>query len=155
MRLAHRGLALDVPHGWDARIYRRREVATEEETTHAVLHAANFALPSDRGDYGSGAVELMGPAHALVVLLEHHPSAVGTALFANRGVPRELTAELFSPHMLQRTIAGQAGTQVFFHDGGRAFCLYVVLGSHRNRARLVPRVNDLLATLEVTTGPAT
>ena len=149
MRLAHRGLALDVPRGWDARIYRRREVATEEETTHAVLHAANFALPDDRGDYGSGAVELMGPAHALVVLLEHHPSAVGTALFANAGVPRRLADEHFSPRQLQRTIAGQAGTQVFFHDQGRAWCLYVVLGSSRNRGRLVPHVNDLLATVEV------
>ena len=149
MRLAHRGLAVDVPRGWDARIYRRREVATEEETTHAVLHAANFALPEDRGDYGSGAVELMGPGHALVVLLEHHPSAAGTPLFANRGVPRSLAPELFSPHRLQRTIAGQAGTQVFFHDSGRAFCLYVVLGAFRNRARLLPGVNDVLATLEV------
>ena len=149
MRLSHRGLALDVPNGWDARIYRRREVSTEEETTHAVLHAGNFALPEDRGDFGSGAVERMGWGHVLVVLLEHHPSAATTPLFANSGVPRRLTPDLFSPHQLQRTIAGQAGTQVFCHDAGRAFCLYVVLGSSRNRARLVPRVNDLLATLEV------
>jgi len=152
MRLSHRGLSVEVPAGWDARIYRRREDVADEATTHAVLHAANFALPEDRGDFGSGAVELMGPQHVLVALLEHHPSAASTALFANEGMPRTLAASLFSPHQLQRTIAGQAGTQVFFHESGRAFCLYVVLGSSRLRAQLLPRVHDVLRQLEITPG---
>jgi len=107
-------------------------------------------MPDDRGDFGSGAVELMGSSHVLVVLLEHGAAAASTALFANKGMPRQLGAELFSPHQLQRTIAGQAGTQVFFHEGGRAFCLYVVLGSSRGRARLIPRVHEVLSQLEVT-----
>lgn len=148
-RLSHRGLAVDLPAGWDGRIYRRA-TGPGDATTHAVLHAANFALPEDRGDYGSNAVERMGSSHLFVALLEFHPDAARTPLFANRGIPRRLRAEMFGPSQLQRTIAGQAGTQVFFHDGGRAFCLYVVLGGARNRAALVPAVNDLLATLRVT-----
>ena len=148
-RLAHRGLSVDVPNGWDARIYRRADAAPDA-TTHAVLHAANFPLPEDRGDYGSNAVERMGASHVLVALLEFDPQAAATPLFANRGIPRRLTGEMFSPHQLQRTIAGQAGTQVFFNEGGRAFCLYVVLGGYRNRGAVVPVVNDLLATLRVT-----
>ncbi len=154
MRLAHRGLRVQVPAGWDARIYRRHEDVVDESKTHAVLHAANFALPDNRGDFGSGAVELMGSDHVLIVLLEHDPAAAATALFANRGMPRRLGAELFSPHQLQRTIAGQAGTQVFFHDGGRAFCLYVVLGSSRHRAQLIPRVHEVLQQLEIEPGTA-
>ena len=152
-RLSARGLTVDVPRGWDARIYRRGD-APEDATTHAVLHAANFALPEDRGDYGSNAVERMGSEHVLVALLEFHPDAGATALFANDGFPRRLTPEMFAPGQLQRTLAGQAGTQVFFREGGRAFCLYVVLGAFRNRARLVPRVNDVLSTLEVSREPA-
>jgi hypothetical protein len=147
-RLSHQGLAVGVPPGWDARIYRRGDAPTGA-TTHAVMHAANFALPEDRGDYGSNAVERMGPSHVLVVLMEFHPDAARTALFANEGMPRRVTAEMFDPRRLQRTISGQAGTQVFFREGGRAFCLYVVLGSSRDRAVLVPLVNDLLATLDV------
>lgn len=149
MRLAHRGLAVEVPRGWDARIFQRAGVDVDA-TEHPVLHAANFALPEDRGDFGSNAVERMGPAHVLVALLEFHPDSASTALFANRGLPRRLTPDLFSPSQLQRTLAGQAGTQVFFNEGGRAFCLYVVLGSHRARAGLVPLVNDLLAAVQIT-----
>ncbi|HVF18918.1 MAG TPA: hypothetical protein VNA14_01575 [Mycobacteriales bacterium] len=151
MKLAHRGLGVDLPPGWDARIYRRAE-RVEEATTHAVLHAANFGLPPDRGDFGSGAVELMGPSHVLVVLLEHHPDAASTPLFANRGMPRRLTPAMFSPHQLQRTIGGQAGTQVFFHEAGRAFCLYVVLGSYLRGPALVPLVNTVLASLAIEPG---
>jgi len=152
MRLAHRGLGVDLPSGWDARIFRRQD-EDPAATTHAVLHAGNFALPDDRGDFGSGAVERMGPGHVLVVLAEHHPDAARTPLFANPGMPRRLTPSMFSPHQLQRTISGQAGTQVFFHEAGRAFCLYVVLGSHLRRTTLVPVVNELLRALEITPGP--
>lgn len=151
MRLAHRGLAVELPPGWDGRIFRRTGIAEDPAaTTHAVLHAANFALPPDRGDFGSGAVERMRASHVLVVLLEHHPDAARTPLFATPGLPRRVTPAMFSPQQLQRTIAGQAGTQVFCHQGDRAFCLYVVLGSYLRRNALVPLVNEVLGGLDVT-----
>ena len=50
---------------------------------------------------------------------------------------------------MQRTIVGMSGAQSFFTEGGRAFCAYVVLGSHRARAALVPEVNRLLAGLRI------
>jgi hypothetical protein len=50
---------------------------------------------------------------------------------------------------LQRLIPGQSGVQRFFSERGRAFCLYVVIGSHSSRRALVEEVNRLLATLEV------
>lgn len=143
-RISSHGLALDVPAGWDARIYRR--AAEAGATTHPVLHAANFPLPSERGDFGSGAVELMGPTHVLVVLIEFHPAAASTATFASQGVPR-LDPAAFDPAGLQRILPGQSGFQRFFSVKGRAFCLYVVLGSHARRALLIPEAERLLAGL--------
>lgn len=149
MRVARHGLAVDPPPGWDVRIYRRA-ADIPGATTHAVLHAANFALPANRGDFGSGAVEVMGPRHVLVVLFEYGADSAGTSLFAKRPRPLAFGPEDFRPNQLQRTIPGQAGTQAFFAENGRAFCLYVVLGSHHNRAGLVPLVNSAVGAIEYT-----
>jgi hypothetical protein len=96
---------------------------------------------------------MMAPEDIFVTLLEHHPESVGTALFAAPRPPLPLTVDRFSPASLQRMLPGQAGTQAFFTAGGRAFCLYVVLGSHFLRARLVPRANGVLSTLTVNSSP--
>ena len=69
-------------------------------------------------------------------------------LFARNGVP-QLSPDEFDPMQMQRTLSGQSGRQIFFNQSGRAFCLYVVLGSHRRRQVLVPLVNEVLATLEI------
>jgi hypothetical protein len=142
MRLAAHGLAVDTPPGWDARIYRRPQSADGEDN-HPIMHAANFALPSERGDYGSGAVDRMRDDDVLVVLIEFDAASTQTALFARRGMPRPQVND-FDPAMLQRTLPRQSGGQWFFNHRGRAFCLYVVLGNHARRARLVPRVHQLL-----------
>jgi hypothetical protein len=143
--LAH-GLVVDALPSWDVRLYRR--LADTDERTFAVLHAGNFALPRYRGDFGSGAVELMKPHHAFLSLFEYEPEAADKALFANSGFPA-IRPEHFSPQALQRTLPGQSGVQYFFHVGPRAFCLYVVLGSHRMRRPLVSEVSRLLATVAV------
>jgi hypothetical protein len=114
-----------------------------------IVHLANFALPEERGDFGSGAVELMGDRDVFVVLFEYEPEAARTALFKTRGIPRTLTAADFDPTMLRRGIAGQAGYQTFFNEAGRAFCLYVVLGSSAARNRLIKLVNSVLATVQI------
>jgi hypothetical protein len=51
---------------------------------------------------------------------------------------------------MQRPLPGQSGAQFFFTEAGRAFCLYVVLGSHARRRQLVPEVNLVLSALSVT-----
>jgi hypothetical protein len=147
VRVAAHRLAVDTPHGWDARIYRRTQTDAGEQS-FPVMHAANFALPAIRGDFGSGAVDRMRRDNVLVALLEFDPPSVGTALFANRGVPRP-RADEFHPTQLQRVLPGQSGGQWFFNTGDRAFCLYVVLGSHHRRARLVPHVHALLDRLTI------
>jgi hypothetical protein len=141
------GVRVGVPTGWDARIYRRAE--TGDGTTHAVLHAATFPLPEQRGDFGSGAVELMGPSDVFVSLIEFHPEAADKPLFRRGGLPRPLPASAFDPNTLQRALPGQAGAQLFFNHGGRAWCLYVVIGSSVLRRFALPKVNSLLQTIDL------
>lgn len=145
------GLSIDVPRGWEARVYRRAAVGPE--STHPVLHAGNFALPAERGDYGSGAVERMGAGHVFLALLEFHPSATDSALFSRGGRPPTLDPDSFNPASLQRSLPGQAGAQAFFSDNGRAFCLYVVLGSWAQRGRLVPLATDALHRVAIGSAP--
>ncbi len=158
--VAH-GIEVTLPSGWEGRLFRRPssgEVAISAadgppapagETTHAVLHVSTIALPIGVGDFASGAVDKLGNDDALIVLFEYDPASVDQPLFKAAGIPEGLTAEEFSPAVLQRAIKGQAGAQIFFHDSGRAFCLYVVLGSFANRRKLVAAVNEVLATLTI------
>ena len=46
--LNRQGLGIELPDGWDARIYRRE--AAEDGVTRRALHAPNFALPTGLGD---------------------------------------------------------------------------------------------------------
>lgn len=155
------GMAVDVPAGWDGRISRRPEhgevgVASADGapaprgfTTRPVTHVASVPLPGDVADFGSNAVDELGPDDALVALVEYDPANAGTTLFTPQGVPRALDPELFNPNALQRSLPGQAGLQLFFSEQGRALCLYVVLGSYSRRHDVVPRVNAVLESLQV------
>jgi hypothetical protein len=157
--VAAHGLRVTLPDRWEARLYRRDATdgpefaaATESagESNNPVLHLANFALPPGRGDFGTGAVEVMGPAHAFVSLLEYDAEEAGQALFATQGRPR-LTLRDFAPNALQRRLPGQLGCQKFFTENGRPFCLYVVLGSRHQADQLIAEVERVLANLEVVT----
>jgi hypothetical protein len=151
------GLTAVPPAGWDGEIYRHApEVSefavpmVEPATPTPILHLANFALPDGRGDYGGGAVELMGRGGIFISLLEHEHSEAGNALFAGKGIPWPLRADDFDPNQMQRPLPGQAGCQRFFTHAGRPFCLYVAIGSYVARALLVRDVNAVLATVELT-----
>jgi hypothetical protein len=148
MRIRGHGRSADLPPRWEGRIYRRGG-HDADATEHPVLHAASFALPNDRGDYGSGAVDRMRADDVFVALVEFDAEAAGTDLFARDDVPWPVSADAFSPRRLQRHIAGQSGCQFFFSHGGRAFCLYVVLGSHASRDELVGEANVMLSTVEL------
>jgi hypothetical protein len=159
MDLAGHGLQVALPRRWEGRLYLRDTApragahATAYghpgENANPVLHLANFALLPDRGDFGSGAVEAMGDQHCFVSLIEYDTEEAGRPLFADRGFPR-LTVRDFGPHQLQRKVAGQLGTQKFFTERGRAFCLYVVLGSQRYAVSLVQEIHEVVAGLRVT-----
>lgn len=146
--LAARGMRIDLPPGWDGHIYRRGAIGPAQ--THDVLHASTFPLPPERGDFGGGAVELMGSADVFMAVFDFGPDSAYQPLFQNTtGVPAALTADQFSPNSLQRALPGQCGTQVFFTAGGHGLCLYVVLGSWSRRAELLAQVNSVLPSISI------
>jgi hypothetical protein len=147
MKVRSRGIELDLPPGWEAEIDDGAGEGTGAERSEVRTprtHIANFPMPPVRGDFGSGAVEQMIDGDVLVCLLEEAAEAVGSRLHGRSGIPR-LSAGDFSPQAMQRPLRGQSGTQVFFHDHGRAFVLYVVVGSHLSRASHVDAINQVLA----------
>jgi hypothetical protein len=141
------GLAVTPPTGWEAAIYRRPP--DHGAQTYPILHAATVALPADRGDYGGGVVELLGPNDVFVSILDFGPEAARSPLFSGLTAVPGLTPDAYRPRQLQRTIRGQAGVQRFFSMAGRGFCLYSVIGSVGNRVVLTARANEILATIRV------
>ena len=141
------GLAVTPPLGWEATIYCRP--ATAGSRTYPVLHAATVALPAERGDYGGGLVELLGPGDVFVSILDFGPEAADAPLFRSLSAVPALTPDAYRARQLQRTIRGQAGVQRFFTVQSRAFCLYSVIGAVANRITLTARANQVLGTIRV------
>ena len=140
------GIVARLPDGFEGRIFVRPPALG---ATYPVAQIATFPLPDDIGDFGSGAVNLMGSEDVFATLFEYGPESLGAALFARQGRPETFSPDDFSPIVLRRGLVGQSGTQWFFTEAGRPFSFYAVLGSHILRDRLVPRVNSLLTSLAV------
>lgn len=164
MKLQSHGITTDLPAGWEGRITVRNSPTTVDrslgadragpvghpgETAWPVAHLGNFPLPEHRGDFGSGAVDVMTDQDVLVVLAEYGPECAGTALFKHKGLPTNLTPAMFSASALQRVVPGQAGCQVFFTVANRAFCCYTVLGRQSNASRLLPQAQATLAATRI------
>lgn len=126
MRLEAYGLAIELPRGWDGRIYRR-------PGAEPTLHAANFPLPRDDGDFGSGALAHMPEQGAFLALKEYGAGPQlrpGVGLYASRTIGLPLQESQFNPRALQVGRARQAGFQHFFTGpGDRPFCLYAVVAT--------------------------
>ena len=154
-RLDAHGVSIDVPAGWEAELSIQPDPSTLDPAADrlpaplVVLHAANFSLPAERGDYGSEAVEIMGRNGIFAALVEFDGASAATVLFAAEGVPTPLAADDFGPDQLHLSMPGQAGLQQFFHVGSRAWCLYAVIGSHSLRGVLVPELNRVLSDLSI------
>jgi hypothetical protein len=152
-------VAVELPDGWDGRMRRRRfpeEAARRRRNAGrrglVTLHAANFALPGEDGDYGTTATSRMTRAGVFATLIEFSPGdglRPGRGLYRARGVPRRLRPEDFAAETMLRALPGQAGAQRFFTAGGRPFCLYAVLGSRRCATALAPRLNELLGAIRI------
>ena len=106
-------------------------------------------LPDRRGDFGSGVVDLLGSEDVFVSLIEYGSEVADQGLFANQGVPR-LAPSQFGPNRLQRPLPGRSASQHFFSVGGRAFCLFTVIGSHSRRMATVPRAAEVVRSFRVT-----
>jgi hypothetical protein len=147
MRMDSGGLSLDPPPGWEVRV-KRQAPSQPGRPGNVLLHAATVPLPDNRGDFGSGVVDLLGPDDAFVSLLEYDRRDVDAVLFVATRLPVPKPSD-FSTATLQRTRAGNTGAQWFFRLAGRPFTLHAVLGSHARRAPGAVKVAQLLRTLEV------
>ena len=142
VKLQAHGVAATLQPGWDGAITRRQGALP-------VLHAASFPLPAVDGDFATAATSVMPPDGVVVTLVEYEPALAGTGLFAAEGLPEALTAADFSPATLLRRMPGQVGAQRFFSSNGRAFCLYVVLGSAAHAPKLAAAASGLIGSLEL------
>ena len=144
MALSAHGIRVDLPPGWEGRIYRRPDVGARP-----VVHAASIPLVPGDGDFATATAALMPIDGALVVLCEYEPALAGKGMFDHRP-PRAIDPAEASPNHLLRRIPGQAGSQRFFTESGRTFGLYVVVGSHVQRgAAVLPHVNGVLGSLAI------
>jgi len=173
MRRTGHGITVEVPVGWSTAIVRRPAPVDEAsgpdalgprppgglapepdpgdvlaERTLPVLRVSTRPLPASVGDFGSGAVENLGAEDVFVALVEYGSDLADTGLFEKQGVPR-LAPSQFGPHRMPRDIVGRSASQHFFSVGGRAFCLFTVLGSHSRRMATVPRAAAVARSLEV------
>jgi hypothetical protein len=145
VRLSGHGIQVDLPAGWDGRIYRRAE-------GRPVLHTGTFPLPPHDADFGSSAAAAAGPDDTFAALVEYDVGLAGIGLFEPSGLPLPLRPGDFSPRALQRLLPGRAGVQRFFSSGDRAFCLYVVIGTPPAGPFDVGPANRVLRTVVVTPG---
>lgn len=143
MRIAAHGIELELPSGWDGRLYRVAGSAP-------ILHAASFALPARDGDFGSGATAAIPPGGAFLALKEYTPGPrllPGIGLFASNAIPLPLSAGHFHPRALQVGRRGQAGLQHFFTASGRPFCLYAVIETGGAASVSIARAHDRVGQL--------
>jgi hypothetical protein len=140
------GLRVELPRGWSGRVFKR-------PAGGATLHAGDFQLPLDDGEFGDGSTAAMPLGASFLALTEYRPGSglePGRGLFASRRVPTTLDPTAFSPRGLAHPRPGQAGAQHFFTAGGRPFCLYVVVsGSRAERRRQLAVLHHVLRSLRV------
>jgi hypothetical protein len=143
------GLRVELPRGWSGRVFRRAAGGT-------TLHAGDFQLPFDDGEFGDRSTALMPAGGSFLALTEYLPGAglePGRGLFASRRVPRALDPTAFSSSGMAHPRPGQAGTQHFFTTAGRPFCLYVVVSGPRSeRRRQLAALSAVLRSLQIHAG---
>ena len=158
MRIDNQGFSIDLPSPWEGAV-SNSEVSQSVQNradfqgvaiqTPPVLHLSSTQMPSLRGDFGSGAVDLLTDSDSFIAVVEYGAEALGTALFDTGGLPRQLRHRDFQANGLQRQIPGQAGYQHFCTENGRALCLYVVIGATHAARQLTRDVNNILPRLEI------
>jgi hypothetical protein len=147
VKVAAHGIAVDLPDGWEGRIFKRPK-------GDPTLHAGTFALPFDDGEFGSRATKRMPPGATFVTITEYRPGQglqPGRGLFEARAIPLPIPRSRFRRSQLLVTRPGHRGFQHFFTEGGRPFCLYAVIHEpklHSARAD-VAAVNRVLKSLTI------
>ncbi len=150
--VSSQGISLAIPAGWDSIIFQRPAPpeAPPGSATHPAVHASTIALPlNPQSDFGTDIYPLLGQSDIFLALLEYEYSPDAALFTQHTGIPWLLTASDISPAKLPRLVPGMAGAQGFFSVAGRAFCLFVVLGSFQNAGPLLAEVNAILPSISI------
>jgi hypothetical protein len=119
----------------------------------ATLHAGDFQLPLDDGEFGDATTAEMPSVATFVALTEYRPGSglkPGAGLFAADRIRLPLDPAGFAANRLAHPRPGQVGAQQFFTKAGRPFCLYVVLAGPRTvRRRQLLGADHVLRTLRI------
>ncbi len=146
MILDAHGIHIELPAGWSGRVFSRADGV-------ATLHAANFALPLNDGEFGDRSTGLMRSGSSFLALTEYRPGSglkPGHGLFSPSRIPRRLDPTGFSAARLAHPRPGQSGVQHFFSTAERPFCLYAVIAGPRSgRRRQLAVLDHLLSTLHI------
>ena len=146
MELAAHGLRIELPRRWSGRMFKR-------PAGGATLHAGDFELPLDDGEFGDQSTAVMPPGATFLALTEYRRGAAlepGKGLFAPRRIPTTLDPTSFSARGLAHPRPGQVGRQEFFTASGRPFCLYIVVsGARAERRRQLAAVGVVLRSLRI------
>jgi hypothetical protein len=144
--LTAHGLRIELPRGWSGRLFGRGPGL-------ATLHAGDFQLPLQDGEFGDRSTGLMPSGGSFLALTEYRPGGglePGEGLFASRRIPLPLDPTAFSATGLAHPRPDQAGMQHFFTAAGRPFCLYVVVsGARSERRRQLALLSHVLSSLTV------
>ena len=131
MILHAHGLRVELPRGWSGRVFRAAGGL-------ATLHAGDFQLPLDDGEFGDRSTGAMPGVAAFLALTEYAAGEglkPGEGLFAPRRIPLPLDPTSFGERRLAHRRPGQVGTQHFFTTAGRPFCMYAVVAGPRTARR--------------------
>jgi hypothetical protein len=147
MKLGALGVSVDLPSGWEGRII---VMESEDGTPYPNLHAGNFGLRPEGSTFGQFSIQRMDPEKALVVMVEYGPGSVGTPLFnSGRWPPTVAVGDLNPANFPGPRPPGLAANQNFVTVGGRAFCVYVVMGFAGGTAPRIDEINTVLRTIAV------
>jgi hypothetical protein len=145
--LASHGISIDIPRGWEGRFFVPD--VPPPAVNLPVLHLTDAILTPQRSSFAPELAARAGGTGVLVALLEFEHTLADEGLYAPQGLGLPLGRERFDPRALQVPSMVQEGHQRFFSSHGRAFCLYVVLGTAGGLEARLRTVNDALATLRI------
>jgi len=146
-RLSSHGIAITVPKGWEGRLFVPD--LDPPAINLPILHLTNTVLTTERSSFAPELAARAGGTGVLVALLEFDHTLADVGLYEPQGLRLPLTRDRFHEKALQFPSRVQEGHQWFFSEGGRAFCLYVVLGTGRGADRRLDEANRALASLEI------
>jgi hypothetical protein len=146
VKLSAHGIQIELPRGWSGRLFSRGEGV-------ATLHAGNFTLALDDGEFGDRSTGAMRDGATFIALTEYRPGSglkPGSGLFSPRRIPRRLDPSALRRTGLAHPRPGQVGAQHFFTVAGRPFCLYVVVaGSRATRRHQLAAIEHVLRSVQI------